>query len=180
MWSGLTHMIHLHVCSFTLIYAGPRWWGLDTSKQFGPRSHTRDIRPIWTQIIWQRTKLERPSMGSFYIVVHEVCLVSMQCLVGVYTVHRCPETNEIISRMSTYTESRRDREFTSFQCAFKKTFLARCEGCRTWSDVGLRPDFVLLCDIRKICRWRCCDWTVYINPLGCTGMGLQQNMDELA
>ena len=31
MWSDLTHVMHLHVCSFTLIYAGLRWWGLDTS-----------------------------------------------------------------------------------------------------------------------------------------------------
>ena len=34
-------MMHLHVCSFTFIYAGPRWWGLHTNKQFGP-SHTRE------------------------------------------------------------------------------------------------------------------------------------------
>ena len=37
-------MMHLHVCSFTLIYAGPSRWGLDTSKQFGPGhpGHTRE------------------------------------------------------------------------------------------------------------------------------------------
>ena len=33
MWSGLAHMMHLHVCSFTLIFAGPR-----------------HKRTVWTQV----------------------------------------------------------------------------------------------------------------------------------
>ena len=54
-------MMHLHVCSFTLIHAGPRWWGLDTSKQFGPRSHTGlksfDGGQNWDDPAWDHSSL---------------------------------------------------------------------------------------------------------------------------
>ena len=70
-------MMHLHVCSLTLIYAGPRLWGLDTSKQFDP-GHTRETSDLSGPKSFDSGQNGRPSVGSFFIVVHEVCLVTMQ------------------------------------------------------------------------------------------------------
>ena len=82
--------------------------------------------------------------------------------------------------MSTYTESRPDRELTSFQCAFTKTVFGEMKGCRAWSDVGLKPGLVLLRDIRKYGDGDVAIELYTFTPLGGTSMLLRQNMDEQA
>ena len=147
---------------------------------------------VWTQVIHERhpTDLDPNRLIADKTGTTRRGIILQCCSRGLFGDHAASGRSLYCSQMplnkwnnfknvDIHREPARPGAYIFSMCVQKDSFW-RDERVQNLVRYLFKAWFCALTWHTEIWRWRCCDWTVYIYPLGCTSMLLRQNMDEQA